>query len=91
MASTTVRLWLDRHHRPPAVRRRRLVLALSALLAMALGAGVTLAFTQRGPESTVSRLSGPAQSPNALQMAAAVRHQAAVWIGQQVGSSILVG
>jgi hypothetical protein len=91
VASTTVRLWLDRHRRPPAVRRRRLVLVLSALLAVALGAGVTLAFTGRGPENTASRLSGPAQSPNALQAAAAARHQAAAWIGQQVASSVLVG
>ena len=91
VASTTVRLWLDRHRRPPAVRRRRLVLVLSALLAVALGAGVTLAFTGRGPGHTASRPSGPAQSPNALQAAAAARHQAAAWIGQQVASSVLVG
>jgi hypothetical protein len=91
VASTTVRLWLDRHRRPPAVRRRRLVLVLSALLAVALGAGVTLAFTGRGPANTASRPSSPAQSPNALQAAAAARHQAAAWIGQQVASSVLVG
>jgi hypothetical protein len=101
VASTTVRLWLDRHRRPPAVRRRRLVLVLSALLALALGAGVTLAFTGRGPGNTASRPTGPAQSPNAqspnaqspnaLQAAAAARHQAAAWIGQQVASSVLVG
>lgn len=90
VASTTVRLWLDRHHRHPAVRRR-LVLVLSALVAMALGAGVTLAFAQPGPQSTASRPGGPAQSPNALLAAAAARHQAAAWISQQVGSSILVG
>jgi hypothetical protein len=91
VASTTVRLWLDRHQRRPAVRRRRLVLLLSALLAMALGAGVTLAFTQRGTESAAQRPSGPAQSSNELQAAAAARHQAAVWIGQQVAPDILVG
>ena len=91
VASTTVRLWLDRHRRPPAVRRRRLVLVLSALLAVALGAGVTLAFTGRGPANTASRPSSPAQSPNALQAAATARHQAAAWIGQQVASSVLVG
>jgi hypothetical protein len=91
VASTTVRLWLDRHRRPPAVRRRRLVLVLSALLAVALGAGVTLAATGRGPGNAASRPSGPAQSPNALQAAAAARHQAAAWIGQQVASSVLVG
>jgi hypothetical protein len=91
VASTTVRLWLDRHRRPPAVRRRRLVLVLSALLAVALGAGVTLAFTGQGPGNTTSRPSSPAQSPNALQAAATARHQAAAWIGQQVASSVLVG
>src|SRR2546423_15015324 len=46
VAGTTVRLWFDRHYGRRA-RRRSLVLALSALGAMALGAGVTLAFTQR--------------------------------------------
>ena len=91
VASTTVRLWLDRHQRHPAVRRRRLVLLLSALMAMALGAGVTLAFTQRGTESAAAPPSGPAQSPNELQAAAAARHQTAVWIGQQVAPDILVG
>ncbi len=65
---------------------------LSALVAMALGAGVTLAFTQRGAEPTVSLPAsnlGPAT--NALQTAAADRHQAAVWIDQQVASSVNVG
>ena len=74
----------------PVGRRRRLVLVLSALVAMALGAGVTLAFTQRGPEQA----SPPGKSvpgPNALQVAAADRHQAAVWIAQQVASSVVVG
>ena len=56
VASTTVRLWLERHHRYPVGRRRRLVFVLSALVAMALGAGVTLAFTQRGPEPAVSQV-----------------------------------
>ena len=45
-----MRLWLERHHRYPAGRRRLLVFVLSALVAMALGAGVTLAITQRGPD-----------------------------------------
>ena len=90
VASTTVRLWLERHHRHPVGRRRRLVFALSALVAMALGAGVTLAFTQRGPEQAASPpgKSGPAS--NALQVAAADRHQAAAWIAQQVASSVVV-
>ncbi len=91
VASTTVRLWLERHrHRYPVGRRRRLVFVLSALVAMALGAGVTLAFTQRGPEQAASPpgRSGPAS--NALQVAAADRHQAAAWIAQQVASSVVV-
>ena len=65
--------------------------ALSALVAMALGAGVTLAFTQRGPELAVSAPSNPAPGANVLQVAAADRHQAAVWIVQQVAPSVLVG
>ena len=90
VASTTVRLWLERHHRYPVGRRRRLVFVLSALVAMALGAGVTLAFTQQGPEQAAAPpgKSGPAS--DALQVAAADRHQAAVWIAQQVASSVVV-
>ena len=91
VASTTARLWLERHHRYPVGRRKRLVLALSALLAMSLGAGVTLAFTQRGPGPTVSRPSRSGQGSTALQVAAADRHQAAVWIALQVESSAVVG
>lgn len=90
VASTTVRLWLERHHRYP-VGRRRLVFVLSALVAMALGAGVTLAFTQRGPEPTASQPSNPGPGANALQVAAADRHQAAVWVARQVASSVVVG
>src|SRR5208282_451068 len=90
VASTTVRLWLERHHRYPVGRRRRLVLVLSALVAMALGAGVTLAFTQRGPEQAVSPPGHSGPASNALQVAAADRHQAAVWIAQQVASSVVV-
>jgi hypothetical protein len=67
------------------------VLALSALLAMALGAGVTLAFTQRGPAPAAARPGDQAQGSSALQVAAADRHQAAVWIAQQVASSVSVG
>ena len=67
------------------------MLVLSALVAMALGAGVTLAFTQRGPAPAASPPSGSAQGSTALQVAAADRHQAAVWIGQQVASSVVVG
>ena len=90
VASTTVRLWLERHHRYPVGRRRRLVLVLSALVAMALGAGVTLAFTQRGPEQAASPPGHSGPASNALQVAAADRHQAAVWIAQQVASSVVV-
>jgi uncharacterized protein HemX len=72
VASTTVRLWLDRHYRRRA-GRRRLVLAVSALVAMALGAGVTLAFTQR--ETGTSQASTHTQ--NAIQLAQADRQQAA--------------
>ena len=86
-----MRLWLQRHHRYPVGRRRRLVFALSALVAMALGAGVTLAFTQRGPEPAASPPSIPVPGTNALQVAAADRHQAAAWIAQQVASSVVVG
>ena len=66
------------------------MLLLSALVAMALGAGVTLAFTQRDQASTTSRLADHGQSSSALQMAAADRHQAAAWIAAQVASSVVV-
>jgi hypothetical protein len=90
VASTTVRLWLERHHRYPVGRRRRLVFVLSALVAMALGAGVTLAFTQGRPEHAASPPGNSGPASNALQLAAADRHQAAVWIAQQVASSVVV-
>ena len=90
VASTTVRLWLERHHRHPAGRRRRLVFVLSALVARALGAGVTLAFTQRGPEQAASPPGNSGPASNALRVAAADRHQAAGWIAQQVASSVVV-
>jgi len=80
-----VRLWLDRHfRRRPG--RRRLVLLLSALLAMALGAGVTLAFTQREHGHAVTRSGGT----NALRVAAADRQQAASWIAHEVAANIVV-
>ena len=90
VASTTVRLWLERHHRYPVGRRRRLVFVLSALVAMALGAGVTLAFTQPGPEQAASPPGNSGPASNALRVAAADRHQAAGWIAQQVASSVVV-
>jgi hypothetical protein len=86
VASTTVRLWLDRHYRRRA-GRRRLVLAVSALVAMALGAGVTLAFTQQ--ETGTSQASTHTQ--NAIQLAQADRQQAAGWIAREVASNIVVG
>jgi hypothetical protein len=89
VASNTMRLWMDRHFRR-RVGRRRLVLLLSALMAMALGAGVTLAFTQREHAHTVALTGGATQSANALQVAAADRQQAAVWIAREVASNIVV-
>jgi hypothetical protein len=86
VASTTVRLWLDRHFRRRA-GRRRLVLVLSALMAMALGAGVTLAFTLRETGSTPAGT----HAPNAIQLAQADRQQAAGWIAREVASNIVVG
>jgi hypothetical protein len=86
VARTTVRLWFDRHYRRRA-GRRRLVLVLSALVAMALGAGVTLAFTQRGTGSTRAGT----HAPNAIQLAQADRQQAAGWIAGEVASNIVVG
>src|ERR1700751_34919 len=85
VASTTVRLWFDRHYRRRA-GRRRLVIVLSALLAMALGAGVTLAFTQRETGTTGSGT----HAPNAIQVAQADRQQAAGWIAREVASDIVV-
>ena len=86
VASTTIRLWFDRHYGRRA-RHRSLVLVLSALLAMAFGAGVTLAFTQRHTAST--HAGTPA--PNAIQVAQADRQKAAVWIAREVASNIVVG
>jgi hypothetical protein len=88
VASTTMRLWLDRHYRRRA-GRRRLVLLLSAVVAMAFGAGVTLAFTQPEHGTTTARAS--ATSADALQLAAAARQQAAAWIVREVASDIVVG
>jgi len=87
--ANTVRLWVGRHHRRQA-GRQRLVLLLSALVAMALGAGVTLAFTQRDQAPPASRLADHGQSSDALQAAAADRHQAAAWIAAQVAPSVVV-
>jgi hypothetical protein len=85
VASTTARLWFDRHYRRRA-GHRRLAMVLSALLAMALGAGVTLAFTQRETGGTGSGT----HAPNAIQVAQADRQQAAGWIAREVASNIVV-
>jgi hypothetical protein len=88
VAGTTLRLWLERHHvvgQRPAGRRRRYVVLLSALVAMAFGAGVTLAFTGTSQsDGTAPRPSDAAQSTTALQVAAANRHAAAVWVASQI-------
>ena len=89
VAGTTMRLWLDRHYRRRA-GRRRLGLVLSALVAMAFGAGVTLAFTQPGHGTTTARVSATSGA-NALQLAAATRQRAAAWIVREVASNIVVG
>ena len=94
---TTCRLWLQRHQgRGPrsASRRRRGVLVLSALAAMALGALVTLAFTSQADRAgrAASPQPGAAQNAStALQVAAANRGQAAAWIAQQILPSVLIG
>jgi hypothetical protein len=85
VASTTVRLWFDRHYRRRA-GRRRFVFVLSALVAMAVGAGVTLAFTQRETGSPRAA----ARTPNAIQVAQADRQRAAGWISREVASNIVV-
>jgi hypothetical protein len=88
VAGTTLRLWLERHHvvgQRPAGRQRRYVVLLSALVAMAFGAGVTLAFTGTSQsDGTAPRPSDAAQSTTALQVAAANRHAAAVWVASQI-------
>ncbi len=85
VASTTVRLWFDRHYRRRA-GHRPLVLVLSVLVAAALGAGVTLAFTQRETGSTRAAT----HAPNAIQVAEADRQQAAGWIAREVASNVVV-
>ncbi len=87
VAGNTVRLWLDRHSGRGS-GRRRLVLLLSGLVAMALGAGVTLAFTQQSPAAAPP--GHPARGANALQLAATDRHQTARWIAQQVAGDVVV-
>jgi hypothetical protein len=98
VAVTTMRLWFERRRRtgrdaPPSARSRRLVFALSAIAAMALGALVTLAFTHDGTRAAAPQPSYGAHSgtPTMLQIAAADRAQAAAWIAQQILPSAIIG
>jgi hypothetical protein len=90
VAATTFRLWLERRSegaRRSAPRRKRGVLVLSAIAAMALGALVTLALTENGTQSPAARPSGAAPSTTSssqMQIALANRDQAAAWIATQV-------
>jgi hypothetical protein len=95
VAATTWRLWLQRHtngSRRPSVRHRRGVVVLSAVVAMAVGVLVTLAFTHQGRQAsrTASSASAAHNTP-ALQVAAANRSQAAAWTAQQILPSVLIG
>jgi hypothetical protein len=89
VAGTTVRLWLER--RVVNKRRRRLVVVVSALVAMAFGAGITLAFTGTNQQASPGARSGdPVQSLTALQLAANNRLAAAKWVAAQVSTSQIV-
>lgn len=91
VARTTVRLWLQRHHilsDSPAGRRRRFVVVVCALVAMALGAGVTLAFT-RNNVSGHGTAAAPGSS-SAMRQAVANRHDAATWVASQLDRSTYV-
>jgi len=85
VARNTVRLWLERHYITSTRRgeRRRLLVAVCALIAMGFGAGVTLAFTGVGQKVTGHRSSGTA-AITPLQQAMDDRAQAASWVAQQV-------
>ncbi len=96
--ATTLRLWLERH---PVVGRRgtrgrRVTVALAAVGAAALGAGVAVA-PSSGTRRTSARLVGAgrrgaerAGSAGALGASAATRAEAASWIAGQVASSAVV-
>jgi hypothetical protein len=94
VAATTVRLWLERHHvvnQRPAGPRRRLVVVLSALAAMALGAGITLAFTRTNPQASPgARPTDTAQSLTLVQQAEDNRQAAAKWVAAQLSTSEIV-
>jgi hypothetical protein len=90
VVATTFRLWLQRRTggsgRSESWRKRG-VLVLSAIVAMALGALVTLAVTDHGTQSPAARPSDQAQSTTSssqMQIALANRDQAAAWIATQV-------
>jgi hypothetical protein len=92
VAGTTLRLWLERHHVVSGRslgRRRRLVLVLSALVAMAFGAGITLAFTGANQQASPGGGHGtvtPGMTP--LQHAMANRLDAAKWIESEVSPGV---
>ncbi len=93
VAATTWRLWLQRHtngSRRPSVGLRRGILVLSAVVAMAVGALVTLAFTHQGHQASKTAPSAQ-NTPAALQIAAGNRSQAAAWMAQQILPSVLIG
>jgi hypothetical protein len=92
VAANTLRLWLERHHlvkqRSPG--RRRFLVLLSALAAMAVGAGLTFALTGTNQQASPgARPSDPAQL-TALQLAEANRLAAAKWVATQVSASEIV-
>jgi hypothetical protein len=94
---TTMRLWFERRRRTGpsgqrTARGRRLVMALSAIAAMAAGALITLAFTHNQPQAASPQPSDAAHStPTQLQIAAANRTAAASWIAQQILPSAVIG
>jgi hypothetical protein len=98
VAVTTMRLWFERHGRTGKARQqlarsRRLLFALSAIAAMALGALVTLAFTQNEQKAATPQPSYAAHNTTStmLQIAAANRAQAAAWIAKQILPSAVIG
>lgn len=66
------------------------MLLVSALAAMALGAGLTLAFTQPGHRTATMPVSATS-STDALRLAAADRQRASAWVDREVASNIVVG
>lgn len=90
--ATTVRLWLERHHGGTRLVRRRL-LALAAVLAVAVSAGVAGAVIGRGatPSAAVPRAENAVpRAAVSLRTAVATRDRAATWIARQVIPSAIV-